>query len=151
MNKWVGSRVVALVVSGFALIGCGGSDDEDGDGKGACSAPRVEGSPAVDTGTATVQGSGMLPAGIPDGYELSLLLAEGGFSQGVFPQGLFEIPTVCGQAFSFNFTKVGAGTYKLEYEVLDPDSDTFDPAFTGTSTNEFTVTDGATVQFNPTF
>jgi hypothetical protein len=92
----------------------------------------------------------MLPAGIPNGYELELGITEGGSSEGFFPQGFHEVPTVCGQAFTFEVTSLAAGTYGLAYEVYDPE-DFAAPAFSGKSTNQFTVTDGATVEFNPTF
>lgn len=143
MKNWLSMRVLVLLA--FTGVGCGD------DGGGACSTPNLTGSPGLATGTASAHGSGMLLAGPPDGYELELLIDDGGLAEGVYPEGLYRIPTVCGSAFTYQITNLAAGTYNLVYEVYDPSSASVDPAYTATSTNQLTVTDGASVEFNPIF
>jgi hypothetical protein len=59
-------------------------------------------------------------------------------------------PDTCGQSFSYKIVAVEPGTYKLGYELYAHDSNP-DPQYHGTSANEFTVTDRANVEFDPTF
>jgi hypothetical protein len=141
------------VLMALATMGCGGSDDAaDDGGNTACSTPRLTGSPGTFfPGTATLKGSGTLLPGPPDGHELELLIDDGSSAEGVYPDGLFRIPTVCGSNFTYEITELAAGTYMLTYEVYDPDSDDFTPTFTATSKNSVTVAEGATVTFDPTF
>ena len=151
MNAWL-TRGIAISMLGFAAIGCGGSGDDDSGGDGACSTPKLTGSPSTFfDGTATIKGTGTLAAGPVDGDELDLLIDGASASEGVYPEGLFKIPTVCGSTFTYEITKVAAGTYTLTYEVYKPNSDDLDPAFTATSKSSVTVADGATVTFDPTF
>lgn len=138
---------VSCALAGLAA-GCSSGDDDSGD---ACHAPVIDGAPAFSSGTASVHGSGTLPAGLPDGYELELLLNSGMFSVGVLPNDLFANTDVCGRAFSFEITQVAAGTYHLDYELFDHHSSSLDAAYQGTSTNTFTVADGQTVEFTPSF
>jgi hypothetical protein len=136
----------------LAAVGCGGGDDDDDDKGGACSTPKVTGSPSTFfDGTATIKGTGTLAAGPVDGDELDLLIDGASASEGIYPQGVFKIPTVCGSTFTYEITNVAAGTYTLTYEVYKPNSDDLDPAFTATSKSSVTVADGATVTFDPTF
>lgn len=142
-------------------IACGGSGDSSGDGgsggngsggntPGKCSAPVIDGSTFGRLGTATVHGSGMLPAGLPDGYRFELTLDDHGFGSGVAPATFNGSPDTCGRSFSYKIIAVEPGTYKLGYELYAHDSNP-DPQYRGTSINEFTVTDGANVAFDPTF
>ena len=79
------------------------------------------------------------------------MIGDESSAEGIFPEGLFRIPTVCGSSFTYEVTELAAGTYRLTYNVYDPNSDGFDPAFTATSINSVTVAEGATVTFDPTF
>src|SRR5687768_939381 len=151
MNKRILVQGIGSLLLAFAAVGCGG-DDSDDDGGGACSTPRLTGSPGTFfPGTATLKGTGMLPPDPPDGHELELLIDDGSSAEGIYPEGLFRIPTVCGSSFTYEITELAAGTYVLTYEVYDPNSEDFTPTFTGTSTNSVTVAEGATVTFDPVF
>ena len=151
MDKRLWVQGIGSLLLAFAVVGCGG-DGADDDGGSACTTPKLTGSPGTFfVGTATLKGSGMLPPGPPDGYELELLIGDGSSAEGVYPEGIFRIPTVCGSSFTYEVTELAAGTYVLTYEVYDPDSEDFTPAFTGTSKNSVTVAEGATVMFDPTF
>jgi hypothetical protein len=148
MNAWL-TRGIAISMLGFAAIGCGGGDDDDDDKGGACSTPRVTGSP-FNTGTASAHGAGMLLAGPPDGFELELSVDDGTGADPFFPDGISRTPTVCGSAFTYEVTKLAAGTYKMTYDIYDP-NDYTTAKFTATSKNDFTVAEGASVEFSPTF
>jgi hypothetical protein len=112
----------------------------------------LTGSPgAFFPGTATMKGSGMLLPGPPDGYELELIIDDASSAEGIYPDGLSRIPTVCGSSFTYEITELAAGTYTLTYNVYDPSSPDFTPAFTASSKNSATVADGATVTFEPMF
>lgn len=152
MHTWL-IRGIAVSMLGLAAVGCGGSgDDDDDSASGACSTPKLTGSPTVFfAGTGTIKGTGTLPAGPVDGDELELMLDGASASEGIYPDGVFKIPTVCGSTFTYEITKVAAGTYTLTYEVYKPNSEDFTPAFTGVSKSSVTVADGATVTFDPTF
>lgn len=135
-----------------AGVGCGGGDD----GAESCSAPLVEGntslsgSPAsTTTATATVYGSGRLPADARDGLQIWLNVV-----QGTMPYHVFTATTpilACGSGFSFRVHELPAGTYSLGYELYDASNGSIHPVLSGTSSNDFTLTDGATVEFAPTF
>jgi len=147
MREWL-ARGMVIALGGCA-VGCGGGGDDDDDG--ACSTPKVTGSPRVFfDGTATLKGTGTLAPGPADGDELELMIDGPDSSEGIFPDGLYRIPTVCGSMFSYEITKLAAGTYTLTYEIYDP-NDYTEPKFTGTSKSPVTVADGATVTFDPTF
>jgi hypothetical protein len=140
-----------FAVGFFALLGtaCGGGGDDAAAKK--CTEPVVQGTPFDGSGTATVHGSGTLPSGLPDGYQLELLVNEGFASVGVLPPNVFDSPTVCGRSFKYTIQKLDAGTYRLDYDLFSPNSTSTDPDYTGTSTNEFTVADGQDVAFDPVF
>jgi hypothetical protein len=151
MNKRALVQGIGSLLLALAAVGCGGDDGDEGGG-GACSTPKVTGSPgAFFPGTATLRGTGMLPPGPPDGYELELLIEDGSLGEGIYPEGVFRIPTVCGSSFTYEITELAAGTYVLTYQIYDPNSDDLTPSFSGTSTNSVTVADGATVTFDPVF
>jgi hypothetical protein len=142
-------RGLVLVMLGWSAVACGDSGDDDGDG--ACSTPKVTGSPGVFfPGTATLKGTGTLAPGPADGDELELMIDGPNSSEGIFPEGMFRIPTVCGSTFSYEITELAAGTYTLTYEIYDP-SDFAMPKFTATSKSSVTVAEGATVTFDPAF
>jgi hypothetical protein len=151
MNKRPFVRGLGSLLLAVAAVGCGG-DGADDDRDAACTTPKLTGSPgAFFPGTASLRGSGMLLPGPPDGHELELMIDDGSSAEGVYPDGLFRIPTVCGSSFTYEITELAAGTYVLTYNVYDPSSDGFTPSFTATSTNSVTVADGAAVTFDPTF
>jgi hypothetical protein len=151
MDKRTLIRGLGSVLLALAAAGCGG-DGADDEGGGACSTPKLTGSPGVFfPGTASLRGSGTLLPGPTDGLELELMIGDGSLDEGVYPDGLFRIPTVCGSSFTYEITELAAGTYVLTYEVYDPNSDDLTPSFTATSKNSVTVADGATVTFDPTF
>lgn len=142
----------ALVGLGFALLAPGATACSSGDDSAnQCTTPVVEGSPWMPSGTGKVHGSGTLPAGLPDGYDLQLLVNTGNSSTGILPPNLFDQPTTCGKNFKFTLTELDAGTYKLDYELRKPNSTADKPDYMGTSTNEFTVADGQDVEFIATF
>jgi hypothetical protein len=145
------SKGFAFVLFTALATGCSGDDDASNDGPKACTTPNIDGSPFGSTGTATVHGSGTLPPGVPDGHELELLVNAGTFSTGVLPENLFDASYVCGRNFKFTIRTVEAGTYSLDYEIYPPNSTSTDPEFQGTSTNQFTVTDGQDLEFTATF
>jgi hypothetical protein len=152
MDKRALIRGIGSVLVALAAAGCGGDGGDDDQGGGACSTPKLTGSPGVFfPGTASLMGSGMLLPGPTDGLELELLIGDGNLDEGVYPEGLFRIPTVCGSSFTYEITDLAAGTYVLTYEVYDPNSEDLTPSFTATSTNSVTVTDGAMVTFDPMF
>jgi hypothetical protein len=152
MDKRALIRGMGSLLLALAAAGCGGDGGGDDDGGGGCSTPKLTGSPGVFfPGTATLKGSGTLLPGPTDGLELELMIGDGSSAEGVYPEGLFRIPTVCGSSFTYEITDLAAGTYVLTYDVYDPNSDDFTPLFTETSTNSVTVADGATVTFDPTF
>ncbi|HEX5098324.1 MAG TPA: hypothetical protein VFV94_02445 [Polyangiaceae bacterium] len=171
MNRLETRKALGLALALLA-VACGGSgDDGTGSGGGSgsggssgssggnggggstpgkCSAPFIDGSTFGMLGTATVHGNGVLPAGLPDGYRFELTLDDHGFTSGVASAAFKSSPDTCGQRFSYKIVAVEPGTYKLGYELYAHDSDP-DPKYHGTSTNEFTLTDGASVAFDPTF
>jgi hypothetical protein len=110
----------------------------------------ITGSPVFTSGTGSVHGSGTLPASVPDGQQLQLLVQTPNLSEGVLPTNLLDETLSCG-SFTFTITQLDAGTYNLGYEIHDPKSQSTDATFTGTSTNTFVVADGQSVEFNPTF
>ncbi len=143
-----------LVFGVFALLApacSGGDDDSASNGNGKCTTPTINGSPFISGGTGSVHGSGMLPAGLPDGYQLELLVATPNSSIGILPADLLAPTNTCGQKFNYTITQVDAGTYSLQYNLYAPNSNSTDPAYMGTSTNQFTVADGQNVEFDPTF
>jgi hypothetical protein len=132
-------------------LGCGNSDSGDD-----CTPPKVVGNtPWSDTrvsmtiATATVYGSGLLPPETRDGLVLWLNLDDGTSLRGVFTRE--RVIKSCGRSFSFRVEELPAGTYRLGYELADYGSSPPDPIVRATSTNYFTLSDGETVEFTPTF
>ena len=146
MNPFKLTTLLGVGLIALSAVGCGAADAKED----KCTTPVVDGSPFDSTGTATVHGSGTLPKGLPDGYQLELELNSGGFSVGVLPPNLLDSADTCGQAFSYTIHQVDAGTYRLDYRV-SPHTTSTDGAVMGTSTNEFTVADGESIEFIPTF
>lgn len=139
---------LALGVLALVATACSGGDDDAAD---KCTTPVVEGSPFLSSGTGAVHGSGMLPSGLPNGYNLELMVNAGSFSSGVLPPNLFDQPKTCGRSFKYTLTALDAGTYRLDYNLYNPSSSSTDPDFTGTSTNQFTVADGEDVEFDAVY
>jgi len=139
--------VVAFIA--LAATACGSSDGDSG----KCTAPVINGAPFFSSGTGSVHGSGTLPANIPNGQQLELMVETSNSSVGVIPDNLFAEVLTCGSgsAFTFTITHLDAGTYHLGYEIYDPSSQSTDPKFMGSSTNTFLAADGQSVEFNPTF
>lgn len=161
MNRLETGKALALAMVALLAIACGGSGENSGGSgsggssnggntPGGCSAPVINGSTFGMLGTATVHGKGMLPAGLPNGYRFELALDNMGFTSGVAPATFNGSPDTCGQSFSYKIVAVEPGTYKLGYELYAHDSNP-DPQYHGSSANEFTVTDRANVEFDPTF
>jgi hypothetical protein len=147
------ARGLAFGVSALLAQACsgGGDDDSASNGNGKCTTPTITGSPFVSSGTGSVHGTGTLPAGLPDGYQLELLVSTQNSSIGVLPADIFAQSNTCGRSFKYTITQVDAGTYNLTYNLYAPNSTSTDPAYMGSSTNQFTVSDGQTVEFDPTF
>jgi hypothetical protein len=145
------SMMHGLVAAGFAiaLAGCSSSSDSSTGGK--CSAPVITGSPAFSSGTGSVHGSGTLPASVPSNQEIQLEVDTPNGGTGVLPTNLLDEPLTCGSAFTYTITNVEAGTYSLGYNIYDPKSQSGDATMMGDSTNTFTIADGQSVEFNPTF
>ena len=139
-----GGSVAALLL--WATVGCGSSDDES-----ACSPPAIDGVPFNAMGTATLTGSGTLPARVPDKMDLQLLVDSGGFSTGVLPQNLLVSTPTCGRSLTYTIRQLEAGTYTLEFEARVPNSESLDPEYQGRATQSFTITDGQTLSFDSTF
>ena len=149
MNMLSVAKGLVLAFVALAATACGSSDSDGG----KCSAPVVTGAPFISSGTGSVHGSGTLPANIPSGQQLQLLVQTSNMSVGVLPENLFDETLTCGSvsAFTFTITHLDAGTFNLGYDIYAPSSQSTDPTFTGTSTNTFTVADGQSVEFKPTF
>lgn len=107
----------------------------------------ITGSPATSSGTGTLHGTGTLPAGLPDGYALSLLIRYENGAMPLSPTGARS----CGRKFEYTITQVDAGSGGLEYNLYAQTSNGIMPDYEGTSTNQFTIADGRDVQFDPTF
>ncbi len=149
MNLRKGFLSLGLGLFSLAATDCGSSDDDEPE----CTAPVIHGTPFGFQGTATVHGTGSLPAGVgADGAELDLLVNTGNASYGVLPMNFTDVLAwnMCGRSFSFELDQMEAGTYRLDYDIYAHGGDT-DPSATRTSTNSFTVTDGADVEFDPIF
>jgi hypothetical protein len=134
----------ALLVTSAAflfLAGCGSSSGSSG-GK-SCQPPNLDGSVFGGTGTASVNGNGSLPDGIPDGLELEILVKSANFSVGVLPDDLFTAnDRICGKTFHYNVKKLAAGTYTLTFEVFDTSTASTMADFAGTAPSSFTIADG---------
>ena len=139
---------LTLGVAALALVGCGGGDDDDDD---QCTPPNVVGAPVLsDTGLGKAHGKGELPAGVPNGMELEVMVDAGTASSSVFPDN-FQAALTCGASFSFQIHGLDPGMYRIGYNILDPKSDTFEALFEGTSTNSFTITGSEDIAFDPIF
>lgn len=135
---------VALVT--LSASGCGGSGDD------SCQPPNLDGSVAFAQGTATLTGNGALPDGIANGLELQLLLKQGGASTGVIPDNLFNAnDRICGKGFHYTVKKIEPGTYRLTFEVHDPNTQAIDTVFQGEAPSDFTVAEGQTLNLDTTF
>ncbi len=107
----------------------------------------ITGSPAISSGTGTLHGTGTLPAGLPDGYALSLLMFYENGAMPLSPTGARS----CGREFEYTITQVDTGSGGLEYNLYALTSHGVMPDYEGTSTNQFTIAAGQDVEFDPTF
>ncbi|HTQ08350.1 MAG TPA: hypothetical protein VMI54_31060 [Polyangiaceae bacterium] len=139
-----GLWTLGLGVCSLGAAGCSGGDD-----KSKCAEPTIDGSPFSLTGTATVHGTGTLPAGSPDGYELDLMIGDQDAQYGVLPPNLLDASYVCGQTFGYTIHQVPAGTYQLFYALYA--NNAMEPSAMGPSTQSFTVADGQDLEFDATF
>ena len=130
----------------LGVLGCGSNDDDS-----ACSPPAIDGVPFTAMGTATLTGKGTLPAGIPDGMDLQLLVDSGGFSRGVLPANLFDQKPTCGRSLTYTIRQLEAGTFTLEFEARVPNSESTEAEYQGRATQSFTIADGQTLSFDSTF
>jgi len=137
----MGAGLLAL-----ATLGCGSSGDEP-----ACSPPAIDGVPFTAMGSATLTGKGTLPARVPDGMDLQLLVDAGGFSMGVLRQNLLQQDLTCGRSFTYTVRQLEAGTYTLEFDARVPNSESLDPEYQGRAAQSFTIADGQTLSFDSTF
>src|SRR4051812_33158097 len=122
----IGKRLVVgfAVLSALAATACGSSDSDSG----KCSAPAITGGPLFSSGTGSVHGSGTLPANIPNGQQLQLLVQTPNVSVGILPDNLFDESLTCGAGSSFTFTisHLDAGTFNLGYDIYNPSSQSTD-------------------------
>jgi hypothetical protein len=109
----------------------------------------VSGSPFGHAGSATIRGKGTLPAGLVPGDQLNMMIGNGGVQYGVLGENLFDITTICDSTtFDFEITKVEAGQWTLQIEVLDPDQpdDALASVYEAKGDVTITVADGETVE-----
>jgi hypothetical protein len=137
--------VLGFGVAALVMTGCG----ED---SGKCAPPSLVGTLAGAMGTAQVSGKGTLPDGIPDGFQLQVLVSTETASTGSLPDNLLgENDLVCGKTFQYEVKGIEAGTYHLSIAAFDPASDSFDPAVEGDSPDMFTLVDGQKATLDTTF
>jgi hypothetical protein len=98
-----------------------------------------------------VTGTGTLPEGIPNGLDLQLLVRMGIGSYGVLGENLFAPSNTCGRNVTYTIRQLSAGTFTLEFNVYDPESDELDTLFEGSATEPFSIADGETLRFDATF
>jgi hypothetical protein len=146
-RKFAGSGALAgAAVLALATLGCGSSDDDP-----PCSPPAIDGVPFTAMGSATLTGKGTLPARVPDGVDLQLMVDAGGFSMGVLRQNLLEPDLTCGRSFTYTVRQLEAGTYTLEFDARVPNSESQEAEYEGRATQSFTIADGQTLSFDSTF
>src|SRR5262249_8621981 len=136
---------IAVALASVVVAACGSHSD------GGCQRLTIDGAPFSSQGTATVQGTGTLPAGVTDGLGLNLMVNQGSVSVGVLPDNFLANDAVCGATFDYKINKLEAGTYRLKFEAYDHQSADAKTLFSGTSTESFTVTDGQMLTFDATF
>jgi hypothetical protein len=130
----------------LVAIGCGSSEDD------ACSPPAIDGVPFTAMGSATLTGRGTLPARVPDGVDLQLMVVDDiGIGLGVLRANLLEPDLTCGKSFTYTVRQLEAGTYTLEFDARVPNSESVEPEYEGRATQSFTIADGQTLSFDSTF
>jgi len=141
------SPITALAA--VCAVACGSSGDK---GSSVCTTPEIVGTVFGGTGTASVSGTGTLPDGIKDGLEVGVLIDLPNESLGVLPDDIFMTnDRVCGKSVRYTAKALSAGTYRLGFDIHDPNSDSTDALFEGESTTDFTVTDGQALMLDVTF
>ncbi len=114
--------------------------------------PEIVGSVFGGTGTATVTGTGTLPDGIADGLEVNILVSSGNASVGVLPDNLLATnDRVCGKTVRYTAKGLSAGTYRMTFDVVDPNSDSFQSLYEGEAESDFTIADGQTLTVDAKF
>jgi hypothetical protein len=128
-----------------------GDDDSGSNATQPCSTPVIDGSLPFLGGTGTLHGTGTLPAGSPDGYQLVLLVGSENAAVDVVPTDPYAHTPTCGRGFNYTITRVDVGSGTIVYNLYAPNSNSSNPDYAGTSTNQYTIADGQTVEFDPTF
>ena len=134
-----------LAAGSMALAATGCGDD-----KPACSPPSIDGVPFATMGTGTLNGNGTLPARVPDGLDLQLMVEAGGIA-GVMRANLLEPDLTCGKSFTYTVRQLEPGTYNLLFLAWVLNSESPDPEYEGRATQRFTIADGQTLSFDSTF
>jgi hypothetical protein len=145
------SGVVVLGAVLFAALSSGCSSG----GSSNCSEPVIDGTTNLFVGSATVHGTGTLPAGSPEGDALvlflELLLGTKMTSGAVVPPDPTRLPATCGRTFKYTVRDLAAGTYGFSYRLIHSGSSSTMPEATGSSTETFTIADGEDLEVDPTF
>ena len=138
------------VMLALVAVACG--SDKSGSSSSGCTTPEIVGSVFGGTGTATVTGTGTLPNGIADGLEVGILLSMGGVSVGLLPDDILATnDRVCGKTVKYTAKKVDAGTYRLAFDVFDPNSNSNSTLFEGEDQKDFTVAEGQSITVDASF
>lgn len=117
-----------------------------------CSTPEVVGNVFGAMGTATATGTGTLPDGIADGLEVGILVSSGNAAYGVLPDDIFATnDRVCGRTVKYTAKALSAGTYRLQFDVFDPNSDSKQTVYEGEADSDFSIADGQTLTVDATF
>lgn len=149
--------VIRRFLPGVLLIfstACGsdGGKSQSPSSPGGCSAPEIVGNMFGGMGTATVTGTGTLPDGIANGLEVNILVSSGNASYGVVPDDLLATnDRVCGKTVRYTAKMLAAGTYRLAFDVVDPNSDSFQSLFEGEADSDFTIANGQTLMVDAKF
>jgi len=145
MRSGAGGAAGASGASG----GAAGEVDPILDAFGIKTSCAVSGSPFGHAGSATIRGKGTLPAGLVPGDQLNMMIGNGGVQYGVLGENLFDFTKICdATTFDFEITKVEAGQWTLQIEVLDPDQpdDVLATVYEAKGDVTITVADGETVE-----
>src|SRR5215475_12133362 len=140
--------VVRWLLPGVFLVfatACGsdGGKSQSPSSPQGCSTPEIAGNVFGGMGTATVTGTGTLPDGIANGLEVGILISSGNASYGVLPDDILATnDRVCGKTVRYTAKTLSAGTYRLAFDVFDPNSDSTQPLYEGEADSDFTIADG---------
>jgi hypothetical protein len=144
--------ILRRLLPGVVLVLVTACGSDGGKSQSGCSAPEITGTIFGGTGTATVTGTGTLPDGIADGLEVNILVSSGNVSVGVLPDNLLSTnDRVCGKTVRYTAKGLSAGTYRLTFDVVDPNSDSFKSLYEGEAESDFTIADGQTLMVDAKF